>query len=225
ENLSNTARPQKFDSKQTYSPKDSHLRIRHASADAYFAICCQVLGVSAAVAEEAFEHIQTIEMEQTIESGSARAIIATCLALVARYHHKHHYYLTTYKDMFEAMDVPYDEVLQVREEVLREIFPGWLSWNIGEDDPLWPTLSNAADLANRSLPMRREKIKRYKDYCQEKARKEARGPSLTEKLDTLFGIRLSPDDDEGTEKPYQPLRDSQTAATDKFGPEVNEKPV
>ncbi|KAL8869913.1 MAG: hypothetical protein Q9174_003918, partial [Haloplaca sp. 1 TL-2023] len=170
---------------------------RHIPADEYFDTYCRILDVSPAVAEEALEHIQAISRDQTVENGTSRAIIATCLALVAHSHQKSCF--TALWAMFEATNVPYDEILQVREDVLREVLPEWLSWNIGEEDPLWPERPDPDRVPNRSFRVKWQKNHRYKLYCQERARKKARGPTLTEKLDTLFGIRFSSNAKERTQ--------------------------
>ncbi|KAL8963955.1 MAG: hypothetical protein Q9183_004817, partial [Haloplaca sp. 2 TL-2023] len=145
---------------------------------------------------EAFEYIQTVEKDNLVEHGSARAIVATCLALVTRFRCRDDYYPTEYKDMFRIMNVPYDEIVHVREEVIRVMFPGWLFRNVGADSGLYPEMP---DSANYNIPAfqtwLRQKI-RYRLRCREEAQGSS---SLTEKLDTLFGIRLPPDVEEGME--------------------------
>ena len=135
-----------------------------------------------------------MEKDHLVEHGSARAIVATCLALVTRFRCGDDYHPAEYKDMFRIMNVPYDEIIQVREEVIRVVLPGWLFRNIGPDSDLRP---ETPDPANYNVPAfqtwLRQKI-RYRLHCKEKSR----GSSLTEKLNMLFGIRLPPDVKAGT---------------------------
>ncbi|KAL8867845.1 MAG: hypothetical protein Q9174_005392 [Haloplaca sp. 1 TL-2023] len=100
------------------------------------------------------------------------------------------------------VNVPYDEIVQVREEVIGVMFPEWLFRDAGADEGTCPAMADEADWNIEAFQTWLRRRIRYGLRCQEKARES----SLGERLNTLFGIRVA----SGVKESTQFVRRSQS---------------